>query len=65
MPKQKTRKAAAKRLKVTGTGKILRHAPGRGHLKSRKTPKQLRRMRKTSAIPPQFQRNMKRLLGIA
>jgi len=45
MPKQKTRKAVAKRVKVTGTGKIKRTTAGRGHLltgKSRKRKRQLR-----------------------
>jgi len=49
MPKMKTNKALAKRLKVTGRGKILRRKAGAGHLKSVKSPKRLRRMRKDTA----------------
>ena len=64
MPKQKTRKSIAKRVKVTGTGKILRRKPGSGHLKSRKTAKQLRSYRKTTEVPKGFQRQIKRLLGM-
>ena len=36
----KTRKAAAKRVKITGTGKILRNRPGRRHLATSKTAKE-------------------------
>lgn len=39
MPKLKTRKSAAKRYKITGTGKILRRKGGRSHLQECKTPK--------------------------
>lgn len=63
--KFKPKKALVKRIKVTGTGKLMRAKPGAGHLKSAKSPKRLRRMRKTSAITPQFERNLKRLMGLA
>ena len=64
MPKQKTRKAVAKRIKVTGSGKLLRHKPGAGHLKSRKTPKQLRRFRKPVELTKTHRRQARRLLGM-
>lgn len=44
--KQKTKKAVAKRLRKTASGKIKRASTGRGHLlghKSRKRKRQLRR----------------------
>lgn len=64
MPKGKTRKSIAKRVKVTGTGRLLRRKPGSGHLKSRKTSKQLRSYRKTTEVPKGFRRQVKRMLGI-
>ena len=64
MPKVKTRKAVAKRLKVTARGKILRRRPGAGHLKSRKSPKRLRRFRKSCEVSASFVRQAKRLLGM-
>jgi len=64
MGKVKTRKAISKRLKVTGTGKILRRRPGSGHLKSRKSPKQLRRFRQEVEVPRNFLRQAKRMLGM-
>ena len=45
MPKQKTKKSAAKRFKKTAKGKIKRSSSSRGHLftgKSRKRKRQLR-----------------------
>ncbi len=65
MPKQKTRKSIVKRVKVTARGKLIRHRAGAGHLKSRKTPSQLRRFRKGAQIPPSYEKQIKRLLNIA
>ena len=42
MPKMKTRKCAAKRFKVTGSGKITRRRPGRKHLMRKKNSKRKR-----------------------
>ncbi len=64
MPKMKTRKSVAKRVKVTGTGKILKHMPGRGHLLSTKSSKQIRRGRKATALTKGFAKQARKLLGI-
>jgi large subunit ribosomal protein L35 len=42
MPKQKTRKSAAKRFKVTGSGKITRRKQGMKHLLEHESSKQKR-----------------------
>ena len=44
MPKLKTRKAAAKRFKATGSGKFIRRRAFRNHLLDHKTPKQKRHL---------------------
>ena len=44
MPKLKTRKAAAKRYKVTGSGKFLRRHAFKGHLLMKKSNKQKRKL---------------------
>ena len=44
MPKLKTRKAAAKRYKVTGTGNFLRRHAFKGHLLMHKSNKQKRKL---------------------
>ena len=50
MPKQKTHKGAAKRFKVTGTGKVTRHQSMHSHILTKKTTKRKRQMRKRSAV---------------
>jgi len=44
VPKIKTHKATAKRIKVTGTGKILRSRGFQNHKKSAKSKRSLRKM---------------------
>ncbi|MBN1844481.1 MAG: 50S ribosomal protein L35 [Sedimentisphaerales bacterium] len=50
MPKQKTHKGLAKRVKVTGTGKVLRRRAGSGHLMSSKSGKRCRNLRQTTGM---------------
>lgn len=54
MPKaiarSKTRKAVAKRFKVTGTGKILRQHSGRRHLLASKNSKSKRQLGKAALV---------------
>jgi len=64
MPKMKTNKAVAKRVKVTARGKLRRHRAGAGHLKSRKSPKRLRRFRKETNVSRAFEKHARRKLGI-
>ena len=44
MPKQKTHRAAAKRYKVTASGKVLRRQAGKGHLLANKEVSRKRRL---------------------
>lgn len=64
MPKMKTKKSVAKRVRITARGKVLHRTPGSGHLKSRKTPSRIRRFRKPRELSPAFARHAKRLLGM-
>jgi large subunit ribosomal protein L35 len=63
MPKHKTNKSVAKRVKVTGTGRLKRRSPGASHLKSRKSPKRLRRFRKVKDFDSVFAKHALRMLG--
>lgn len=65
MPKLKTNKAVAKRVKLTGTGKLKRRRPSVGHLKSNKSGNRRRGLRQSRLVPKQFERSAKRLLGLA
>ncbi len=64
MPKQKTNKSIAKRIKVTGKGKLMRHHSGAGHLQSSKNQKRLRRLRSKVEVSDSYTKQMKRLLGM-
>ena len=44
MPKMKTHRSAAKRYKITGTGKVLRQKAGKGHLLAHKSTARKNRM---------------------
>ena len=50
MPKMKTHRAAAKRYKVTGTGKITRRHAGIGHLLQHKSGSRKRRIFKMVGV---------------
>ncbi len=50
MPKMKTKRAAAKRLKRTGTGRLKRAGAWKRHKLESKTPKRKRHLRKPSLI---------------
>ncbi len=52
MPKLKTRKAAAKRFKITSTGKILRRGAMTKHLLEWKTSKQKRKGAREREVSP-------------
>jgi len=46
MPKMKTKRAAAKRFKMTGTGKLMRFKANKRHILTKKTTKRKRSLRK-------------------
>ena len=50
MPKMKTKKSAAKRFKVTGSGKVTYNKSGNRHLSTKKSPKRKRRLRKETSL---------------
>ncbi|MEX2221384.1 MAG: 50S ribosomal protein L35 [Candidatus Rokuibacteriota bacterium] len=62
MPKMKTKRAAAKRLKVTGTGKLKRHRGWKRHLLEAKSPKRRRRLGKAVLVAKVDQPRLKLLV---
>ena len=62
MPKLKTKKSIAKRLRLTKTGKVKRNKAFRRHLMSSKNAKRRRRLRKTAIVTGKFAKTMRRLL---
>ena len=62
MPKIKTNRAAAKRFKVTGTGKLKRSKAYKRHILTKKTRKTKRNLRKASIVDMTNVKNMKKIL---
>jgi large subunit ribosomal protein L35 len=50
MPKMKTKRGAAKRLKKTGTGKLVRRKGWKSHLLEAKGPRRKRHLRKSALV---------------
>jgi large subunit ribosomal protein L35 len=62
MPKMKTKRAAAKRLKKTGTGKIKRMRAYKSHILTKKDRKRKRRLRSSTLVSKADEKRVKRLL---
>ena len=50
MPKMKTHSGAAKRFKITGTGKVMYAQSGKRHGMIKRTKKQIRQLRGTRVL---------------
>jgi large subunit ribosomal protein L35 len=62
MPKLKTRKCAAKRLKMTGTGKFRHNKAGASHILTKKSPKRKRRLHGDGEVSKAESRRIKAAL---
>ena len=62
MPKMKTRRAAAKRFKVTGSGKIVRNKAYKSHILTKKSQKRKRNLRKQIVVDQTNVKSMKKIL---
>ena len=62
MPKIKTNRAAAKRFKKTGTGKLKRMKAYKSHILTKKTTKNKRELRKATIVDSTNVKNMKKIL---
>jgi len=62
VPKQKTHRGAAKRFKVTATGKVLRHQSMTSHMLTKKSQKRKRHLRKSTEVSPAMVGTIKKLL---
>ena len=65
MPKMKTKRAAAKRFKTTGTGKLVRNKAYKSHILTKKSPKRKRNLRKATVMDQSNVKNMKKVLPYA
>lgn len=63
MPKMKTHKGTAKRVKVTKTGKLLRRRAFGNHLLSKKSKSRKRVIKTEASITGKIAKNIKRAIG--
>ena len=63
MPKMKTHRGAAKRFKVTGSGKLMRRHANLNHILEKKSSKRKRRLTGESQLEPGDAARIERLLG--
>ena len=62
MPKMKTHKGAAKRFRITGTGKLKRAKAFKSHILTKKSSKTKRNLRKAGYVSKSQVKVMKKLL---
>lgn len=62
MPKLKTRKSVSKKVKVTGSGKLMRRSTGNNHYNSKDTGAETRSKRKDQSIFKTDENNIKKAL---
>ncbi len=62
MPKLKTKRAAAKRFKRTGTGKLKRNKAYKSHILTKKTTKRKRNLRKATVTDKTNSKVMNKIL---
>ncbi len=64
MPKMKTRRAAAKRFKLTGRGRIKRNKANHSHMLIRRSKSAKRKMRKAALVDSTEEKRVRRMLGL-
>jgi len=64
MPKMKTHRGAAKRFKVTGSGKLMRRKAFRNHILEKKASKRTRRLAREAELTGGDRDRVRRLLGL-
>jgi large subunit ribosomal protein L35 len=62
MPKLKTNKSVAKRLRRTKTGKLKKRSANRGHILSKMSSKAKRKLRRNSYLSKADEKKIRRLL---
>jgi large subunit ribosomal protein L35 len=64
MPKMKTNRAAAKRFRTTGTGRLRRNKAYKSHILTKKNTKRKRGLRKATDVDASDARRVRRMLGL-
>ena len=62
MPKMKTKSGAKKRIKVTGTGKLMRMKAFKSYILTKKTTKRKRNLRKATEVDATSMKAMRKVM---
>ncbi|MBI2641296.1 50S ribosomal protein L35 [Candidatus Roizmanbacteria bacterium] len=65
MAKQKSRKSAAKRFRISKGGKVLHRSHYLRHLRSKKSKRQLRNLKRMKKLTGSYEKKVKKMLGKA
>lgn len=65
MPKLKTNRGAAKRFKLTGSGKFKRQQSHKNHILTKKSPKRIRQLRKADLVHGNDEASVRKMLPYA
>ena len=63
MPKLKTHKGTAKRIKITGSGKLMRERAFGNHILAKKSKSRKRVIKSAASVSGKNSKNIKRALG--
>ena len=64
MPKMKTRRGAAKRFTLTGSGKVKRNKAYHSHILTKKSSKRKRNLRQSEILKSADVKRVKKMLGV-
>ncbi len=64
MPKMKTHRGMAKRVRKTGTGKLMRAKAFKSHILTKKSPKRMRNFRHETEVAKADTKVVERQLGL-
>lgn len=64
MPKMKTHRGAAKRFKVTGSGKFKKNKAYKSHILEKKSSKRKRRLRHAEVVSPAEAKRIRKMLAL-
>ncbi|MDR3298037.1 MAG: 50S ribosomal protein L35 [Candidatus Nomurabacteria bacterium] len=64
MPKMKTHKGTAKRIKITGTGKLVRERAFGNHILAKKSKSRKRNIKTAAIVKGKIAKNVKKALGV-
>lgn len=64
MPKMKSHRGAAKRFKVTGSGKFIKNKAYKSHILEKKSSKRKRKLRQSEVVSPAEAKRIRKMLAL-